>query len=162
MHEIIYQFQTALVAADVAIRVSGYTSLICLFFCNLKPRQNWRIDKQGGWTKKPQNYLAAGVFVLGAILAASALTASAALEKRGSSPSRRLMGLMLMSFPANEWGRALFFWAHLRSPLVCLTASHQFWRRCRGKKEPGGTNEKPDEPTWTPSHRSSIVVEEKD
>lgn len=36
---------------------------------------------------------------MGGTLAASALTASAASEERGSAASRRLMGLMLMSFP---------------------------------------------------------------
>lgn len=42
--------------------------------------------------KTEQTRLAAGVFVLGGILAASALTASAASQGRGSAPSRRLMG----------------------------------------------------------------------
>lgn len=79
------------------------------------------------------------MFVLGGTLAASALTASAASEERGSTASRRLMGLMLMSFLANKRGLALLpgLTSDLRS-FVLQPRIVFFFLPTLPEKQPGG------------------------
>lgn len=80
------------------------------------------------------------MFVLGGTLAASALTASAASEERGSTASRRLMGLMLMSFPANKRGLALLpgLTCDLRSFVLQPRIVFFFFLSTLPEKQPGG------------------------